>query len=323
MKTQNVKTQTARFPEIKALIKGVRPEDLVIHVEPLDKTALYREIASTTNSVYDSARPDEEGLYEERVYRTERPLGSHVLVPVTATRERPIRLAGEFLRHIADVESPCPRIVVCRKTVWFETTERQLPVGCGRKTGHEVRIDVYLPPKSGMERLLEEADVSKNVRLNPEKLWMMEAFTNGYGSVGAKGSDKHRMKEALERVMRLEAEFQFGAYLRGLREAVVSTVGGVSVFAGKVGDFDLRVRHDFGASGAHVSISNETTKVNFRISVLGNDDPKIVIVEPDFTLDEAAHLVREFVAAWKKLYKPLPQPAMFGILRPSDNAPMA
>lgn len=323
MKPQNVKTQTARFPEIKPLIKGIRPEDLVIHVEPLDKNALYREVALTTNSVYDAARPDEEGLYEERVYRTERPFGSHVLVPVVSTRERPVRLAGEFLRHLADVENPCPRIVVCRKTVWFETTERQLPVGSGRKTGCEIRIDVYLPPKSGMERLLEEADVSRNVRLNPEKLWMMEAFTNGYGSVGAKGSDKPRMKEALDRLLRIEAEFQFGAYLRGLREAVVSTFGGAQVLAGKVGDFDLRVHHDYKGSGAHVSIANESTKVNFRISVLRDDDPKIVIVEHDFVLDEAAHLVSEFVKAWKKLYKPIPQPAMFGILRPTDNAPMA
>lgn len=321
MKPQNIKIQTARFPEIKSLIRRVRPEDLVIHVEPLDKNALYREIASTTNSVYDSARPDEEGLYEERVYRAERPEGLYVLVPVISTRERPVRLAGEFLRHLADVENPCPRIVVCRETVWFETTERQLPIGYGRKTGHEVRIDVYLPPKSGMERLLEEADVSKNIRLNPEKLWMMKAFTNGYGSVGAKGSDMTRMQEALKRVEQLESLFQFGAYLKGLREAVVVASDDRRVLVGKIGDLDLRVEYE--ASGANVFIANESTKINFRVNVLSNDDPKIVIVEPDFTLDEAAHLVREFVKAWKKLYKPLPQPAMFGILRPADNAPMA
>lgn len=321
MKLQNVKTQTARFPEIKPLIKGVRPEDLVIHVEPLDKNALYRVIASTTNTVYDSARPGEEGLYEERVYRTERPEGLYVLVPITANRKRPALRSSEFLRHIAGVENPCPRIVVCRKTVWFETTERQLPVGSGRKTGCEVRIDVYLPPKSGMARLLEEADVSSNVRLNSEMLGIMEAPSNDFPCVGSMGSDLPRIKHALVRMGEIEWFFQFGAYLRGLREAVIATSGNVRVFAGKIGDFDLRVHYE--RSGATIVIGNETSKASFCVSVLEHDDPKIFLVDHDFTIDEAECLVSGFVKAWKKLYKPIPQPAMFGILRPTDNAPMA
>ncbi len=318
MKPQNIKALTTQFPEIKPLVRGVDPEHLVIHVEPLDRNALYREIISVPTVIYDSARPHEEGLYEERAYRSERPEGLHVLVATDGNRARPIRKPGEFLRHVADMENPCARIVVLRQTVWFETTERQLPVGSGRKTGKEVRIDIYKPPKCGISNLLEEADVSRNIRLSEGAIDLLATFARGYPSVGSMGSDLPRMKTALARMKSVAEEFQFGAYLHGLREAVRSARA--SKTFGEIGGYRVsveRIRNE-----ASISIERNDALLTFRIPDVETDHPRVAISNADFTLDEAAHLTQGFVKAWKSLYKPIPQPAMFDVLRSADNAPM-
>lgn len=318
MKLQNIKALTAQFPEIKSLVQGVNPEHLVIHVEPLDRNALYREIVSVPTVIYDSARPHEEGLYEERVYRSERPDGLYVLVPSHGNRERPVRKSGEFLRHVADMENPCPRIVVFRQTVWFGTSEQQLPVGSGPKTGKEVRIDIYKPPKSGISNLLEEANVSKNIRLTKGAIELLNAFARGYPSVGSMGNDLLRMRTAVARIYSLAKEFQFGAYLHGLREAVRSARAPKTL--GKVGDYSVsveRIRNE-----ASVSVEWNDILVTFVVPDVEADNPKISVSNADFTLDEAANLTQGFVKAWKSLYKPIPQPAMFDVLRPENTAPM-
>lgn len=319
MTPQNRKVQEARFPEIKALTKGVRSEDLVIHVEPLDREALYREVVwNSGTTIYDPKRPGQAGIMSERVYRVSQGAEGHALEPVNVDKKSR-SLPEFFLRNIARVQDPCKRTIVWQQVTWFETTEAQRPVESGRCVGTEVRIDIYLPPKTGMERLLVETDASKNVRLssgiiNSILIWGAMGHYLPKGEI----NDGPALLAAVERLEEIAQTFQFGAYLRGLREVVESTASQTS--RGRLGDFEITCQKS--PKLVTIRIESGDSALSF-CGDMSKDDPKFAINNSDFTLDEADALAKVFVTEWKKLHKPLPQPAMFGILRPSDNAPMA
>lgn len=313
MTPRNRKTLEARFPEIKSLTKGVPSENLTIHVETMCGQNLYRVFSRARESVqiYDDSRPDQAGISKETVYRTNRTDNGWGLDPTFINGRM-----GEFFRHIADIDTPWQRIVVCKATFWFETTEKQLPLESGRRTGIDVRIDVFLPPKGGIGSLLEETDVSKNVRLSGEILDVLNMNALGLPNARFK-TDAHQLIRAFERVGEIAHDFQFGAYLRGLRETVEVAA---EKSCGEVGEFKIAC-HRTG-----VCVTVEIRKGNSVVELAGSvwdDDPKFSVVGGNFTLDEGTAIVRGFVAEWKKLYRPLPQPAMFGKLRPMDLAPMA
>lgn len=318
MKTQNIKSQTVRFPEIKPLVKGVRPEDLTIHVEPLDASALYREVVwASGTAVYDEKRPNQAGIVTERVYRTVQTAEGHKLEAPNGGK-RPSHLSGFFLRHLAQVENPCKRIVVWQQIAWYETQEGQRPLESGRRLGTEIRIDVYLAPKTGIERLLAETDVSKNVRLTTPLVdsMMIEVGMDTHRTGSFADADK--MEKAVKRLSSIAKTFEFGAYFHGLRE--VLKMSKRSGMAGEIDGFSIRTKTE----GRHTKIVIEKGDVTVEFEGDVNiDDPGFNISNSGFTLDEAETLTTEFVRAWKKLYKPFPQPAMLGVLRPTDNAPMA
>ena len=318
MKPQNIRNQSARFPEIKPLIKGVNPEDLTIHVEPLDANALYREVVwASGTAVYDEKRPHQAGIVTERVYRTVQTSEGHVLENPNGGK-RPTHLAGFFLRHLAQIENPCKRVVVWQQIAWYETQEGQRPLESGRRFGTEVRIDVYLAPKTGVERLLAETDVSKNVRLTAPLVdsMMIEVGmeTHRTGNL----SDADKMEKAVGRLSSIAKAFEFGAYFHGLRE--VLKMSKCVKMSGEVEGFSIRTKTE--GKRTKIAIEKDDVSVEFEGDV-NLDDPGFGISNSGFTLDEAEKLTTEFVKAWKRLYRPLPQPTMFGVLRPTDNAPMA
>lgn len=318
MKPQNIKNQTTRFPEIKPLVKGVNPEDLFIHVEPLDGNALYREVVwASGTAVYDDKRPNQAGIVTERVFRTVQTAEGHKLEAPNGGK-RPNHLTGFFLRHLAQVENSCKRIIVWQQIAWYETQEGQRPLESGRRLGTEIRIDVYLAPKTGIERLLAETDVSKNVRLTPSLVdsIMIEVGMDTHRCGGFDDADK--MEKAVARLTSIADTFAFGAYFHGLRE--VLKISKCLKMAGDVEGFAIRTKTE--GKRTKISIEKDDVAVEFEGDV-NLDDPAFHVSNSGFTLDEAEKLTTEFVKAWKKLYRPLPQPAMFGILRPTDNAPMA
>lgn len=318
MKLQNIKNHVARFPEIKPLIKGVNPENLVIHVEPMDKNALYREVAwASGTAIYDKNRPNQAGLITERAYRTVREADGHKL-EIPNDGKPPRHLAGFFLRHLARVEEPCKRVIVWQQIVWYETQEGQRPLESGRKFDTEVRIDVYLPPKTGVTRLFQETDVSKNVRLSPQ---MLDSILIEVGMGTHKAGnlpDAENMENAAKRLRSIAKAFQFGAYFRGLRETM--EVSCSRECEGKIGDYAIRTAIE--NSRLRVVLERGNVSVEFTGSRTC-DDPNFTISNAGFTLDEADTLTSGFVKAWKELYWPNPQPGMLEILLPVDNAPMA
>lgn len=319
MNPQGVKNQTARFPEIKTLIKGIRPENLVIHVEPLDKDALYREVAWASGTViYDDNRPDQAGIVTERVYRTVQTAEGHKLEAPFGDKS-PRHLSGFFLRHLAKVEEPFKRIVVWQHVAWYETQEGQRPVESGRRIGNEVRIDVYLVPKTGMDRLLLETDVSKNVRLTNALVNSM-MIEMEMGTLRNSGfSDADKMEKAVERLDSIAKTFQFGAYFHGLREII--KISSSAKLAGEINGFSVRTTCEEGKR-TKVVIEKNDVAVEFEGNV-ERDNPAFSVSNSGFTLDEAQELTSEFVKEWKKLYVPDVDFTMFSTLKPVDNAPMA
>lgn len=307
----------ARFPEIRSLIRGARTEDLIIHVEPLDKDALYREVVwNSETAVYDANRPNQAGIVSERVYRTVKTANGYQL---ESPYERlPRHLSGGFLRHLAKIDNPCERIVVWQQIAWYEAQEGQRPIVSGRRLGTETRVDVYLPPKTGIQRLLLETDVSKNVRLTSPIIDSIRVEVSMETHKSGKFADWQEMEKAVDRLRTIAAEFQFGAYFHGLREVAMAT--NCHKLAGEVGGF--RVGVEFEGKRLRVVVENGDVTVAFSGDP-NRDDPCFTIANSDFTLDEAHTLTKEFVRAWKAPYRPIPQPAMFGILRPTDNAPAA
>ncbi len=318
MKPQNVKAKLAQFPEIKPLVKGVHPDDLIIHVEPLDKSALYREVVwASGTAIYDPNRPHQAGIVTERVYRTVRTAEGHEL-EVPNGGKRPTSLTGFFLRHLAQIENPCKRVIVWQQIVWYETQEGQRPLESGRRFGTEIRIDVYLPPKTGIERLLAETNLSKNVRLTPPLLssMMMEVEMGMHRTFGH--SDAANMEKAVERFREIAETFQFGAYFHGLREVAEARSPGKS--EGVVEGY----RVSTATEGNRIKVTIERDDVCVELSgIRGLDNPKFAISNEGFTLDEADALVTGFVGAWKKSYRPVAQSELLDILRPADGAPMA
>lgn len=318
MKRKSLQAMLLRFPELEPLVREARAEDVIVHVEPMDRAGLYRKIIPRYVGMFDTGRPGQVGISQESVYVSSEKSPALVEKRLSDPRSPRTPFTYErFLGYVSGLYSELPdpdqRVVVAQWIHWYDQPEDQRPIQNGRKLGQTVRIDVYLQPKDGLALLLESSDLSKNVCLSWKdamRMWT-DSLQGKRRPEGRMSQESIRSQLVGQRVENMLHNMLFGAYFRGIREAAAANPGWKS--SGTIGEYSIRTWTT--GDKLDVLIGSSDLEVTFQFS-RDLDFPYPVLSGGEFALDDAEELVNGFVATWKKLWQPIPQPAMQRALRP-------
>ena len=162
----------------------------------------------------------------------------------------------------------------------------------------EIYLTLYLPPKKGIQTLLKQTDLMKNVRVDMNDI--IKGVLNNE-------QDFEVLNKKLEE---LSTDFMFSVFVRGLDKVIIECPKrGMS---GKFGNVTLRSWHMCG------SIMMTFEQGSSQITLQGNDgdNPGVYVKSINATFPDAKDIIDTVITEWKKLKTP---EEMKNLYKPDDN----
>ncbi len=176
-------------------------------------------------------------------------------------------------------------IVIKTTYSWYKDSEYTDNLG---EIQHEdTYITIYMVPKVGLEKIIEESDVAKNVTLH------------SYAVMNAISQQDSTYNSVTHELNNLTNQFVFGIYVKGLQTTIDTCKQ--RAMSGKFNDIALR---SFVSAGiVMMTICGPKAQITF-ICVDGKDDPLMGVQSYEGKLPDIVELVESLIQSWKELEAP-------------------